>query len=185
MRSRVFQNLRKLSRHMRDVLRDKQFVLIFAYNGAGKTRLSSAFKDLGKRAIPRSDEITRDTLYYNSFTEDLFTWDNDIEGDATRRLLFNKNSHFFDGLRELEMDTRIRGFLDVHFDFDFVINYDDGYVSFSRSERAGAEQSDVVNATGDIKVSRGEENIFIWCFFLAIISPEKPGILLSFIMLRY
>ena len=28
-------------------------------------------------------ESKRDTLYFNAFTEDLFTWDNDLEDDAS------------------------------------------------------------------------------------------------------
>ena len=67
------------------------------------------------------------------------------------------------------MDTRIRGFLQIHADFDFTINYDDGYVSFSREvqTRTGTE-----TVTG-IKISRGEENLFVWCFFLAIVQLVK------------
>ena len=170
-----FTNLKRLARNIRDTLGTedtadtKNYYLLFAYNGTGKTRLSGEFKNLGKKRIRGSEETTRDTLYYNAFTEDLFYWDNDLEADTDRRLYFNKNSRFFDGLRDLEMDTRIRGFLQIHADFDFTINYDDGYVSFSREVqiRTGAE-----TVTG-IKISRGEENLFVWCFFLAIVQLVK------------
>lgn len=171
MSTRSYSNLKRLARNMRDTLgtadtpETKKYVLLFAYNGTGKTRLSGEFRDLGKRRIRGTDERTRDTLYYNAFTEDLFTWHNDLESDTDRRLLFNKNSRFFDGLRELEMDTRIREFLKVHADFDFTINYDEGYISFSR-EVQNREGTEIVNG---IKISRGEENIFIWCFFLSIV----------------
>jgi len=47
-------------------------VLLYAYNGIGKTRTSMAFKDIAK------GEGEADTLYFNAFTEDLFTWDNDF-----------------------------------------------------------------------------------------------------------
>ncbi|MGZ7259870.1 anticodon nuclease, partial [Streptococcus pyogenes] len=77
-------------------------VLLYAYNGTGKTRLSMAFKDMGKQ------DDARDTLYFNAFTEDLFHWNNDLAGDADRRLLLNKDSRFFQGLFDLEMDNRIR-----------------------------------------------------------------------------
>ena len=72
-----------------------------------------AFKDLGKNG----DE--RDTLYFNAFTEDLFNWDNDLENDRERVLKINKDSRFFAGLRELEMDNRIRPLLNRYADFDF------------------------------------------------------------------
>ena len=94
-------NLNKLARNIRDTLGTedtidtKNYYLLFAYNGTGKTRLSVEFKNLGKRRIPDSEETIRDTLYYNAFTEDLFYWDNDLEGDTDRRLFFNTNSRFF------------------------------------------------------------------------------------------
>ncbi len=33
-------------------------------------------------------------IYYNAFTEDLFTWDNDLENGNDRKLLINANSHW-------------------------------------------------------------------------------------------
>lgn len=173
--TKQFTNLKRFARNIRDTLGTadatdtKNYYLLFAYNGTGKTRLSGEFKNLGKRRIRGSDETTRDTLYYNAFTEDLFYWDNDLEGDTDRRLFFNTNSRFFDGLRDLEMDTRIRGFLQIHADFDFTIHYDDGYVSFSRTVKTRTGEETV---TG-IKISRGEENLFVWCFFLAIVQLVK------------
>lgn len=170
-----FTNLKRLARNIRDTLGTedttdtKNYYLLFAYNGTGKTRLSVEFKNLGKKRIPGSEEKTRDTLYYNAFTEDLFTWNNDLEGDTDRRLLFNTNSRFFDGLRDLEMDTRIREFLQIHADFDFTIHYDEGYVSFSRDVQTRTGKETVIG----IKISRGEENLFIWCFFLAIVQLVK------------
>lgn len=170
-----FANLKRLARNIRDTLGTenttdtKNYYLLFAYNGTGKTRLSVEFKNLGKSRVPSSEERTRDTLYYNAFTEDLFSWDNDLEGDTDRRLFFNTNSRFFDGLRDLEMDTRIRGFLQIHADFDFTIYYDEGYISFSRKVQTRTGEEIV---TG-IKISRGEENLFIWCFFLAIVQLVK------------
>lgn len=175
MSTKKFTNLKGLARNIRDTLGTndtpdtKNYYLLFAYNGTGKTRLSVEFKNLGKKKIRSSEEKTRDTLYYNAYTEDLFTWNNDLEGDIDRRLLFNTSSRFFDGLRDLEMESRIREFLQIHADFNFTINYDDGYISFSREvqSRTGVEM-----VTG-IKISRGEENIFIWCFFLAIVQLVK------------
>ena len=175
MSTKRFANLKGLARNIRDTLgtndtpETKNYYLLFAYNGTGKTRLSVEFKNLGKKRIRGSEEKTRDTLYYNAFTEDLFTWNNDLEGDIDRRLLFNTSSRFFDGLKDLEMESRIREFLQIHADFNFTIHYDDGYISFSREvqSRTGTE-----TVTG-IKISRGEENICIWCFFLAIVQLVK------------
>ncbi|HHB75092.1 MAG TPA: anticodon nuclease [Desulfobulbus sp.] len=159
----TFADLDALARHLRDL--NKKATLIFAYNGTGKTRLSMAFKELGKQTNDEGEVIARDTLYFNAFTEDLFSWDNDLKNDAERVLKMNTASRFFAGLAELEMENRISPFLQRYGDFDFAINYDEGTVRFWRETRQndyGEEEPDL------IKVSRGEENIFVWCFFLAI-----------------
>jgi AAA domain len=159
MSATAFANLNALAKRLREELENKKFILLYAYNGTGKTRLSTAFKDLGKNGEER------DTLYFNAFTEDLFSWDNDLDGDSERKLKINSKSHFFDGLAEMEMDTRIRPFLNRFADFDFKIDTEAWEVSFSREVTNGAATETVEN----IKVSRGEENIFMWCFFLAIV----------------
>lgn len=154
-----FTGLPELAAHLRQDLKEKKYVLLYAYNGTGKTRLSMAFKDLGKQGD------ARDTLYFNAFTEDLFTWDNDLDSDTDRKLKINSASHFFAGLAELEMDNRIRPLLQRYADFDFRIDTEQWAVHFSPKDRP-----DEI-----IKVSRGEENIFIWCFFLAIVELALDG----------
>lgn len=156
---RTFENLPELAILLRERLENKKYVLLFAYNGTGKTRLSMAFKELGKQG--EGGEETRDTLYFNAFTEDLFNWDNDLENDAKRVLRLNRDSHFFDGLQELEMENRIGPLLARYADFDFLIDYDTWEITFFR-------EKDADGAPIPIKVSRGEENIFVWCFFLAV-----------------
>ena len=167
----TFASLDVIATHLRERLDEKKYVLLFAYNGTGKTRLSMAFKELGKQTNVDDDgneEKTRDTLYFNAFTEDLFTWDNDLDNDRERVLTINRDSHFFDGLSELEMDNRIRPLLNRYADFDFRIDTDDWKVSFSRNITVGEGESVRTVTVDNIKISRGEENIFIWCFFLAI-----------------
>jgi hypothetical protein len=156
-----FADLSTLARHLRSELETKRFVLIYAYNGTGKTRLCTEFKDQGKTRDENGEPTGQDTLYFNAFTEDLFTWDNDLENDQERVLKLNRASRFFAGLKELEMDTRVREQLDRYADFDFRIDTENWQVSFSRKE------GDTV--VDGIKVSRGEENLFIWCFFLAVL----------------
>jgi len=82
--------------------------LIYAFNGSGKTRLSREFK---KQIAPHIDtevdgaddepELARTKfLYYSAFTEDLFYWDNDLEGGAEPKLKIQPNT-FTDWLIEL------------------------------------------------------------------------------------
>ena len=135
------------------------FVLIFAHNGVGKTRLSMDFKNLGKR------DGRRDTLYFNAFTEDLFDWDNDLDGDMERRLKFKARSKFFEGLDGMGIEDLIRPHLHRYADFNFTIDYSASEISFFRDVLVAGKSVRIE----DIKISRGEENLFIWCFFLAIL----------------
>ena len=155
----TFEDLPELATHLRERLEQKRYILLFAFNGTGKTRLSMAFKELGKQ--DDGEEETRDTLYFNAFTEDLFNWDNDLEHGAKRVLRLNRDSRFFDGLQELEMENRIGPLLARYAGFDFLIDYDTWEITFFR-------KTDAEGAPIPIKVSRGEENIFVWCFFLAV-----------------
>lgn len=211
-----FSTIEALAAHLRQELESKKYLLLFAYNGTGKTRLSMAFKDIEKKTM-RADEyallpdpkppivdefpienssgdtielvkLAGDTLYFNAFTEDLFSWDNDLDGDSERVLKLNDKSKFFKGLEALEMDNRIRPLLNRYADFDFKIvrrkvkdeseredkksekerrvrKKEELVVRFSRETTEG----DTTKTYENIKVSRGEENLFIWCFFLAIV----------------
>lgn len=154
----AFVNLDELVSHLRT--EGKKNTLIYAHNGTGKTRLSVAFKNAGKNA----EEDSADTLYFNAFTEDLFSWENDLEYDVQRELKFNLRSRFFDGLDGRDMENRIRPLLHRYADFDFALNFNEGKATFNRHIVVDGRQDRVDN----IKISRGEENIFIWCFFLAI-----------------
>lgn len=183
----TFTDLVALAGHLRQELENKKFILLYGYNGTGKTRLSIAFKDLGKTVNADGETEQSDTLYFNAFTEDLFSWDNDLENDRERKLKLNTDSCFFAGLESMEMDNRIRALLDRYADFEFRIDTTTWEVVFARefrvkksdaagnSEDAAAEGEDESESEYEtrreeaIKVSRGEENIFIWCFFLAIV----------------
>ncbi|MEQ1819532.1 MAG: AAA family ATPase [Terricaulis sp.] len=176
----AFDDLPALAQHLRTELQAKKSVLIYAYNGTGKTRLSDAFRALGRELNEFGDTTKRDTLYFNAYTEDLFTWDNDLEAERQRVLELNDESRFFNGLRELEMEVKIGKQLQRYTDLNFYIDYD-------RQERSDGVMRSLPPAVtffrerttdGDpipIKVSRGEENIFIWCFFLAIVQLVLDG----------
>ena len=183
----TFTDLNTLSAHLRQELENNKFILLYGYNGTGKTRLSTAFKDLGKVVNTDDETEQRDTLYFNAFTEDLFSWDNDLENSSERKLTLNTDSRLFAGLESMEMDNRIRALLDRYADFEFRIDTTTWEVVFAREFRvkkggtAGDEvdSADAGQGEGEdeyetrreeaIKISRGEENIFIWCFFLAIV----------------
>lgn len=160
----TYKGLRGLTNRLRDDLANggNDFLLLFAYNGTGKTRLSMAFKDKGKRGE------SRDTLYFNAFTEDLFTWNNDLIGDSDRKLHLNQDSRFFAGFKELALEVKIFSHLTKYADFDFKIDYENFEIRFSRSEIYYERNEPKNKKVENIKISRGEENLFIWCTFLAI-----------------
>lgn len=166
-----FKSLKKLVERLRDDLKSQDYVLLYAYNGTGKTRLSMAFKDAGKKKTKRpfqagdkagqrliQEEIQKDTLYFNAYTEDLFSWENDLQEDNERYLKINSDSQFLNifNSKGFDLDKLIRSYLERYANFDFKINYEERLIRFFRDD------------TNFIKISRGEENIFIWCIFLAI-----------------
>jgi len=179
-----FSSLERLVSRLRDDFRSggQDFVLLYAYNGTGKTWLSMEFKNAGKTGTANylttesGDVITTesgealeveraqgDTLYFNAYTEDLFVWDNDLEGDSRRVLRLNSNSRFFIGIRELAVEANIQSYLGRYTDLDFDVDYGNWTISFRKGE---AEH---------IKISRGEQNIFIWCLFMAICERVIDG----------
>lgn len=155
-----YKNLSSLTTRIRSDMKEIDCVLIYAYNRTGKTRLSMEFKDRSKK----KGKGISDTLYFNAFTEDLFVWHNDLDSDTDRYLKINESSSFFDGLKDLALDVDIKGYLSRYADFEFDIDYDKWTVAFSKGDEDG------------IKISRGEERIFIWCLFLAICERVIDGL---------
>ena len=91
------KTLMEIAQQLKDS--NKKVQLIYAFNGTGKTRLSREFKQL---IAPKNDNGEDDEetglsrtkiLYYNAFTEDLFYWDNDLTGDAERKLKIQPNDY--------------------------------------------------------------------------------------------
>ncbi|MCQ2335873.1 MAG: hypothetical protein MJ010_01670 [Paludibacteraceae bacterium] len=154
--------------------------LIFAYNGTGKTRLSYDFAHYG-----RNEESPSHTLYYNAYTEDLFTWDNDLDSNTEHHLLINTNSALIQGLAGYNFSDKLRKYLHIFTNIDFDFHYDENnpeipdYVTFSKTitftERLNGEKQTFEDTIENIKISRGEERIFVWCFFRCIIDQVING----------
>lgn len=163
----TYANLRTLARKLRGDLAGVDLILLYAFNRTGKTRLSMEFKDEGKRKTRRHPNRTADTLYFNAYTEDLFTWDNDIENDIERGLKINQASRFFDGFKNEPLEPEIYEYLNRYADLDFDFTFEEvqqGEESFSRPAFVSFRKDE----ESHIKISRGEQNTFIWCVFMAI-----------------
>lgn len=154
--------------------------LVFAYNGTGKTRLSYDFAHYG-----REDGTPQHTLYYNAYTEDLFTWDNDLENNTEHRLLINQSASLIQGLAGYNFAGKLRTYLQVFADIDFDFHYDEknpeipDYVVFSKKViervRLNGEWTEIEGEVENIKISRGEERLFVWCFFRCILDQVIGG----------
>lgn len=174
----TYKTLKTLVARLRDDLNNPtgpaSLLLIYAYNRTGKTRLSMEFKDAGKRKNKKNPTGTPDTLYFNAFTEDLFVWENDLDGDSIRRLQLNEKSSFFNAMTELALDETIAQYLARYADFEFDFTYKDvqqGKDTISKPDFVSFRKGGEPN----IKVSRGEQNIFIWCIFMAICERMLDG----------
>lgn len=147
----------------------KKVQLIYAFNGVGKTRLSREFKELIAPNIEEEDsdnsELSqKNILYYSAFTEDLFYWDNDLNGDEERKLKILPNAFTNWVFDEQGQDRNIIANFQ-HYTSDTltpIFNTDFSEVSFSL-ERGGDDSLD------NLKISKGEESNFIWSIFFSLL----------------
>lgn len=164
-------------------MKDNQFTncaLVFAYNGTGKTRLSYDFAH-----HKRGEDTPPHTLYYNAYTEDLFTWDNDLENNTKHHLRINQSSALIQGLAGYNFSDKLRQYLQIFADIDFDFHYDENsaeipdYVTFSKMVKQriklNGEWQEIEEEVEDIKISRGEERLFVWCFFRCILDQVVGG----------
>ncbi|MBA4284057.1 MAG: anticodon nuclease [Xanthomonadaceae bacterium] len=149
----------------------ERIILAYAFNATGKTRLSVAYKDATK-----TNEGVHTGVYYNAYSEDLFVWQNDPEdSDSTICLDIRKSSlnRFHGALSEDDIRAKLNRYR-PGYRFEFIPHDDpeDGIkaVHFFYEEAAADDPSDISKVS--IKISRGEERIFIWCFFLALFEVE-------------
>ena len=161
------QLLKDIAKELHD--KNKKVQLIYAFNGTGKTRLSRELKELiapkpeqdGDDAPSRS---RRKILYYNAFTEDLFYWDNDLDGEAEPKLNIQPNSFtnwiFKDQGQENNITRNFQHYTDDKLTPQFNENFSE--VRFSL-ERGTDERLD------NLKISKGEESNLIWSIFYALL----------------
>lgn len=155
---------------------NKKVQLIYAFNGTGKTRLSREFKQLvapkgldGEEGSATASLPPRTKmLYYSAFTEDLFYWDNDLDLDATPKLIIQPNS-FTDWLltllRDLGQDGNIVKNFQNYVSDKLTPRFNETFSEISFSVERGDNES-----SGSLKISKGEESIFIWCVFYTLLN---------------
>ena len=155
------ENIRVLANQLAESR--KNIILVFAFNGTGKTRLSVEYKNITKEL----NEGNHSGVYYNAYSEDLFAWDNDTENIGSP-IRLNVTYSSLNQYHSLLDEEKLREKLAVYkpkFDFKFNYHTDISHGIDSISfylQLEGIEQADA------IKISRGEQQIFIWCLFLAM-----------------
>ncbi len=154
-------NLEDIAQAIHDA--KENIVLVYAFNTVGKTRLSIAYKDLTK-----DEDGNHAGVYFNAYSEDIFVWENDDDNDnADMRLVVRPSSlsRFHSLLGEDAIRDKLRPYK-PHYDFIFTID--------EESEDGRIESVSFFEQDNDrpIKISRGEERIFVWCFFLALFEVE-------------
>ncbi|WP_312994277.1 anticodon nuclease [Chryseobacterium flavum] len=159
------QTLTEIAQHLKD--NDKKVQLIYAFNGTGKTRLSREFKDLVAPKNIEEENGKIKVLYYNAFTEDLFYWDNDLDGDINRKLLVRSNG-FTDLTLTFLKDENQDGNIITNFQHYTTSNITPAF-NADFSEITFAYQSGGNNTIPNIKISKGEESNFIWCVFFTLL----------------
>ncbi|RUA36080.1 MAG: anticodon nuclease [Bacteroidetes bacterium] len=138
----------------------ENIILMYAFNSTGKTRLSVAYKDYSKN----KNGGDHAGVYYNAFSEDLFVWENDDENTVLNINYSNLSQfHSFLDVKDIEEKLAI---YNPKYKFDFNLDTDP-----ERGIESITFYVDEENKT-PIKISRGEERIFVWCFFLALFEVE-------------
>lgn len=138
-------------------------LLIYAFNATGKTKLSVEYKN-----ITKNDDDDHTGVYYNAYSEDLFRWDNDeLNGNENMRLEIlpsNLNPYFSSIIENPDLlADKLAPYLPKYsYEFDTNTNPEIG-IDAIRFARDGEK---------NIKISRGEERIFVWCFFLALFDAD-------------
>ena len=144
---------------------DKKVQLIYAFNGTGKTRLSRKFKERIDSEMEEK-EMEADQpkiLYYNAFTEDLFSWDNDIENDIDLKLTIKPNNYTQWILQEQGYDKHaidlFQRYASDKIEPHFSSNFSEVIFSFRGND----------TIISNVKISKGEESIFIWSIFYSLL----------------
>lgn len=172
--------LRQIAEQLRDA--NKKVQLIYAFNGSGKTRLSREFKELIAPTNQVEDDavdLRSKVLYYNAFTEDLFYWDNDLEGDVKRVLKIQPNAYTQWVLQDQGQDQNAIEYFQHYTNEKLTPRFNEAYTTKGKdgkavqvpafSEVTFSYQRGNDDISEHVKISKGEESCFIWSIFYSLI----------------
>ncbi|MGV7203510.1 AAA family ATPase [Xanthomonas citri] len=158
--------LNEIANSLRDS--DARITLVYAFNAMGKTQLCVAYKNATKQ-----ENGIHSGVYYNAFSEDLFVWNNDEENEGNNirlSVLPSSLSRFHTLLTEDNIRDKLKAYKPK---FGFTLNlYEDDPERGIESITFSIPNQNPDVPQQPIKISRGEERIFVWCFFLALFEVE-------------
>jgi len=159
-----FASIEDLKKHLEERFdsTDKAKVsVIYASNTSGKTRLSKLFC-----------EENTSVLCYNAFLEDLFHWDNEslilkLDKSDIGKLILDEglDVEIRNNFMNL-LGSKIEPNIDIS-SGNITFNIPMGRLSNSEDNSGSLE---AVNKTENIKISKGEESLFIWALFYTILN---------------
>ena len=160
------KTLTEIAQTLKDT--NKKVLLVYAFNGVGKTRLSREFKEL-VASKTEDEEAEEDNpinvLYYNAFTEDLFYWDNDLKEDKNRELLIRPNKFTRWVFIEQGQDNNVIKQFQHYTNYKLTPRFSEDYDKITFTIDGGND-----GVIDNIKISKGEESCLIWCTFYCLLS---------------
>ncbi|YCH21470.1 anticodon nuclease [Pseudomonas sp. D1-3] len=171
----------------------KKVQLIYAFNGTGKTRLSREFKQLfaaktnaegGGDTGDQSVLSRKKILYYSAFTEDLFYWENDLNGDAEPKLKIQPNTFTDWILMDQGQDRNVITTFQRYTNDKLTPQFNAEQKNEQTGEVTAKAFSEVTfslergddERSGNLKISKGEESNFIWSIFYTLLE-QVVGVL--------
>lgn len=139
----------------------KRVVVLYAFNSTGKTRLSNLLSEISDIQNEEESEVNNEikVLCYNVFFEDIFKWNNE-----EYILTFNPKSWIVQLVNEQGLENSIiDNFKDIiRSNVEPTFDLANGKVTFTVASGDDSSES-------NIKISRGEESVFIWSIFYTIL----------------
>lgn len=146
----VHETVASLADEILNDLAGSRTALIYAPNTIGKTRLAQYLKERDPDGV----------VLYNSFVEDVFTWDNErvvLKVNPASELLETIVTQGLDNAIIDNFKAFTSGRIEPRLDFE------SGEVGF------GIHKGDD-SSTDGIKISRAEESIFVWSVYYSVLS---------------
>lgn len=159
----VFQTIEEVAEKIKVSLAEskdnkKSVMLLYAFSSTGKTRISRLL----------SDEENSENICFNSFITDMFVWDNE-----NFVLNISKNSwivkFIIDQGLENEITNNFRDLVTSKVEPRFEL--DEGKITFEIPTGDNIEKG--------IKISKGEESLFIWSVFYTVLTSAVEELNMS------